>query len=286
MSIRKKKLHLDSEKPLKKTKLESKSSVLGLLVDNYKSDEELNNTEDEAYADFMKEIEQTDSTETNNGKKDKETEELWYQSYDDNTKHNYYYNPKTNESVWVLPEGAKIADPTTEKSSDEIISLSQNKLQVNASPLSGVSDEVEEVLYIDNGSEEIQNKQTSPAKNPELLEDKSPSVSSEDEKPFSDSPIDPSENELKAVESEPIVNTSCAQVKLEKVTRHELRELYETNCEKCQFFETGLHPILYTYIQMQVRFKSFLDHFHTTSTFYLIIVLTLTCQNCYSLYVS
>ena len=52
-------------------------------------------------------------------------------------------------------------------------------------------DEVEEVLYIDNGSEEIQNKQTSPAKNPELLEDKSPSVSSEDEKPFSDSPIDP-----------------------------------------------------------------------------------------------
>jgi len=260
MSIRKKKLHLDSKKPLNKTKLESKSSVLGSLVDNYKSDDELSDLEDQAYANFMKEIEQTDNT--NNEERNKEsvatTEELWYQSYDDNTKHTYYYNPKTNKSVWVLPEGAKLADQITEKTGkvlDETTScLSESEPKVDTCQLSDISDEVEEVLYIDNGSEEIEKNQTSSDKNNEILEEKAPSVSGDDEKCYSDSQTGENEKELKSA-IEPIVSPSKAEAKLTKITRHELRELYESNCEKCQIFESGLHPIQYTYIQMQVRLK-------------------------------
>jgi len=256
MSIRKKKLHLDSEKPLTKTKFESKSSVLGSLVDNYKSDDELSETEDQAYVNFMKEIEQTDNT--NNEEINKEsvapTEEIWYQSYDENTKHIYYYNPKTNKSVWVLPEGAKLADQITEKTekvSDETTNcLSESKSKADTCSLSDISDEVEEVLYIDNGSEEIQKNQISSDKNNKILEKKTPSVSGDDEKCYSDSQTGESEKELKS-EIEPIVKTSKAEAKLTEITRHELRELYESNCEKCQIFESGLHPIQYTYIQMQ-----------------------------------
>ena len=50
-----------------------------------------------------------------------------------------------------------------------------------------IIDEVEEVLYIDNGSEEIEKNQTSSDKNNEILEEKAPSVSGDDEKCYSDS---------------------------------------------------------------------------------------------------
>lgn len=45
--------------------------MLGSLVDNYKSDDELSDLEDQAYANFMKEIEQTDNT--NNEERNKES---------------------------------------------------------------------------------------------------------------------------------------------------------------------------------------------------------------------
>ena len=53
--------------------------MLGSLVDNYKSEDELSETEDQAYVNFMKEIEQTDNT--NNEEINKESGRITLKSY-------------------------------------------------------------------------------------------------------------------------------------------------------------------------------------------------------------